>query len=284
MRDYDLLVDFISAYPAQPATAFWRAIEIGALAEVGLPQGRGLDLGCGDGKLTAIVLGLVGERRLVGVDPDPLECEAARRFGFYEAVHAVSAAAIPEPDASFDFVLSNSVLEHIPDLGPILAEVGRLLRPGGEFFFTVPAPGFHRNLGGALLPGASREDYLARLDRRLAHFHYQSPDEWRAACAAHGLEVSDILGFLDARETRRWESLSRVTGGLLYAVFGNTARPIEIQRKLGARALQNAVSLPRPAARALASGVAMGIPDKDEAHLWAPLEEASCFLVRGRRL
>lgn len=283
MRDLALLGDFISAYPAQPATAFWRAIEIGALAEVGLPQGRGLDLGCGDGKLTEILLGLVGERTLVGVDPDPLECDAARKFGFYQAVHAVSAASIPEADGSFDFVLSNSVLEHIPDLEPIIAEVGRLLRPDGEFYFTVPAPAFHHNLTGSLFPHIPRSAYLEQLDKRLAHFHYLSPEQWTVICQANGLVVDDILGFIDATETRRWETLSRMTGGLLYAVAGSRARPIEIQRKLGMRQLQNAVSLPTPAARLMARGVAAGIPDRDEGHRWTAPEEASCFLVRGRK-
>ncbi len=283
MRDFELLSDFMRAYPAQPATAFWRAIEIGALAEVGLPQGRGLDLGCGDGKLTEILLSQTGPRRLVGVDPDPLECQAAERFAFYEAVHAVSAAEVPEADASFDFVLSNSVLEHIPDLESIIQEVGRLLKPGGQFLFTVPGPAFHRNLAGSVLPHVSRSTYLEQLDRRLAHFHYLSAEQWGAMCERAGLMVDAAHGYLDGAETRRWETLSRMTGGLLYALAGRHARPIEIQRKLGARALQNALSLPRPAARALARGVSMGIEDRGPAHRWVAAEKASCLLVMGRR-
>jgi SAM-dependent methyltransferase len=157
MSKMDLFGTFAAAYPAQPATAFWRAIEIGALASRDIPGGLGLDLGCGDGLLTQILLERIGTRRLVGIDLDPLETEAAKRFPFYEEVHTCSADAMPLADDRFDFVISNSVLEHIPPLEGTIAEVGRVLKPGGRFFFTVPGPGFHANLAGALLPGSNRD-------------------------------------------------------------------------------------------------------------------------------
>src|SRR5579872_5318253 len=105
----DLLTRFVEAYPAQPATAYWRAVEIDALASAGLPEGRGFDLGCGDGKLTDILLSLTGPRTLVGLDPDPLETAAAKKWPFYEAVLTAPGDAVPEPDGAFDFVISNSV-------------------------------------------------------------------------------------------------------------------------------------------------------------------------------
>ena len=134
-----------------------------------------------------------------------------------------------------------------------------------------------------MLPHVSRSTYLEQLDRRLAHFHYLSPQDWTSICEANGLVVDVCHGYLNTAETRRWETLSRMTGGLLYALGGGRARPIEIQRKLGARALQNALALPRPAARALAHGLALGIHDPEGDHRWVPAEQASCFLVMGRR-
>ena len=229
-------------------------------------------------------LGLTGSRRLVGVDPDPLETEAATRFGFYEAVHTAPGDRIPEPDASFDFVISNSVLEHIPDLEPVIAEVGRLLKPGGRFLFTVPAPPFHENLAGGAGGARTRSRYLDRLDRRLAHFNYLAAADWQALCARHSLSVDACRGYLDGADTRRWETLSRMTGGLLYSLGGGRMRPIEIQRKLGARALQNAAVLPRPVAGALARAVSAGMSERDAAAPWADAETASCLLLEGRRL
>ncbi|MEL7488044.1 MAG: class I SAM-dependent methyltransferase, partial [Pseudomonadota bacterium] len=251
--DNDLLTDFIARYPAQPATAFWRGIEIDVLARAEIPQGLGLDLGCGDGILTDILFERIGRKpTLVGVDLDPLETAAAAHYEFYERVHTCSAADIPEDDATFDFVISNSVLEHIPDLEAVIAEVGRVLKPGGKFLFTVPAPGFHENLVGSLVPGASRSRYLRDLDARLAHFHYLSESEWTAICDRNGLMLDAAEGYLDRAQTQRWESLSRMTGGLLHKLSFGRSRPIEIQRSLKLRDIQNAASFPRPIAATVA--------------------------------
>lgn len=283
MTNRELLTSFVGAYPAQPATAFWRAIEIGALARHGLPGGLGLDLGCGDGILTDILLRETGPRTLVGVDVDPLETQAAARFPFYRRVHTCPGDRIPEPDGSFDFVLSNSVLEHIPNLEATIAEIARLLRKNGRFLFTVPGPGFHANLAGSVLPHVDRKTYLDVIDRRLAHYHYLSPEDWRALCARNDLVLDSCLGYLDGRETRRWETLSRMTGGLLYALFGGGRRPIEIQRRLGARDLQNRKRLPMPMARAIARLVSAGVPIDVNASTWIQLDAASCLLVEGHR-
>jgi SAM-dependent methyltransferase len=283
MTNQALLASFVGAYPAQPATAFWRAIEIGMLARHGLPEGRGLDLGCGDGILTDILLQETGPRTLVGVDPDPLETRAAARFSFYERLHTCPGDAIPEPNGSFDFVLSNSVLEHIPGLAATIAEIGRLLRNGGRFLFTVPGPGFHRNLAGSLLSRIGRSTYLETLDRRLAHHHYLSPSDWKRICGENGLVLDTCIGYLDRRETRRWESLSRVTGGLLYSLYGQDKRPIEIQRSLGARDLQNKARLPRPLARAFAQLISVGVPLEPKSSDALDVDLASCLLVLGHR-
>ena len=274
----DLLTEFVARYPAQPATAFLRSIEIRRFAEAIRPEGIGLDLGCGDGILTDILFREAGVTpRLVGVDIDPLETAAAAKYDFYERIHTVPAQTIPEPDASFDYIISNSVLEHIPDLEGVIAEVGRLLKPGGHFWFTVPGPGFRANLFGSIIPGASREAYLAEVDKRLAHFHYLSEMDWNEICGRYGLAVDNIDGYLDRGETRRWESLSRMTGGLLHSLTGGRSRPIEIQRRLKLRDLQNRAPMPRMAAAALAKVIAAGVrPDAVKA-------PPSCLLVTGRR-
>jgi SAM-dependent methyltransferase len=280
MSAHKLFAVFASVYPAQPATAFWRAIEMKVLANRAIPAGRGLDLGCGDGILTGVLLNEVGERNLVGIDLDPLETTAARRHAFYSAVHTCSADAIPEPAASFDFVVSNSVLEHIPPLEGTIAEVARLLKKGGRFFFTVPGPAFHDNLAGSALPWVSREQYLTDLDARLAHFHYLSPDDWKQLLDRHGLVLDQCEGYLTRAQTRRWETLSKMTGGLLYSLFGKAKRPIEIQRTLGARALQNRMHLPRPLATLVGRLIRLGTSVDTPA---LGVAGASCLMVEGHR-
>jgi len=223
----------------------------------GLPEGRGLDLGCGDGLLTRIIVQLVGKRDLVGVDPDPAELAHAHETGIYSALHEAGGDSVPEPNASFDWVLSNSVLEHIDHLEPVLAEVGRLLRPNGEFVFTVPGPDFHSCLRGPLLPGASRDAYIRQIDSRLAHRRYWDLTEWRSALAVNGMSVMTAVSYFDAAQVRRWESMARVTAGVLYTLGGRRRQPIEIQRRLGLR--KPGRRMPMPLARTLAGLVALGL-------------------------
>ena len=277
----DILRTFFRLYPHQPATAFWRGVEITALTHRGIPAGRGLDLGCGDGILTSVILGKTGPRDLVGVDLDPLETSLASRFSFYSAVHTCAADDIPEQDASFDFVISNSVLEHIPVVEPVIEEIHRLLRPGGRFLFTVPAGGFHRNLRGPTDRSQSRSDYLQEIDERLAHFHYRDPSEWRTLCGGIGLIIDFCEGYFDEWETRRWETLSRYTGGMLYRAFRRRHSPIEIQRRLGARDTRFQFKLPSFASELLARATTHGLPATQTP--WVPATQASCLLVEGHR-
>jgi SAM-dependent methyltransferase len=283
MINAEVLTSFVAAYPAQPATAYWRSIEIGAILRYGLPDGFGLDLGCGDGILTEILLTHAGPRRLVGVDLDPLEVEAAKTFPFYERVHVAPSNAIPEPNNTFDFVLSNSVLEHIPDLDGTIAETARVLRSGGRCLLTVPTSAFHCNLRGPLMPGIARSSYLEMLDRRLAHYNYLSAADWSILLERHGMTLEAALGYFDQRETRRWESLSRVTGGLFYSIFRQSRRPIEIQRSLGMRGLQNRTSLPRPLASALGKFISLGASVAHNRYLWLDKDTSSCLLVAARK-
>src|SRR5262245_31947180 len=172
--DRQLFAEFLHAYPFQPATALWRTSEITCLATGALPYGRGLDLGCGDGQLTALLCRRLGARRLVGIDIDAQETRLARQSTLYESVHTCPADHIPEPSGSFDFVLSVSVLEHIPNIEEVLREVRRLLKPNGLLIVSVPACGFHACLRGPLITRTSRIGYLRDLDQRLAHLRYWS--------------------------------------------------------------------------------------------------------------
>lgn len=222
--------------PYQPATNYWRAIELDTVIRHGLPEGIGLDLGCGDGKLTKIIDTALGggRRRWVGLDLDPEETALAQSVALYDRIHTASADAIPEADSTFDFVFSNSVLEHVPPIRGALAEAARTLRRGGRFVATVPGPDFHELLGGPLLPGR-RTQYLHEIDARCLHLRYWSESEWRSELSSVGLAVTSVTGYLNAQQVRTWERVSALTGGLLYKLGGRRARPISLQRKLGLR-------------------------------------------------
>jgi SAM-dependent methyltransferase len=278
--DQELLQEFLSMYAFQPATAFFRAIEVPALAMLSIPKGVGIDIGCGDGKLTEILIRRIGWRDLVGVDPDEKETSHACQRRIYRKVYTTDAADIPAADGSFDFAISNSVLEHVPALAQVLTEVARVLRAGGIFCLTAPHAGFRTQLVGPILPGVSRKDYEARLDRRLAHVNYLTAADWRALLDQHGFTTEIANFYVDGAQLRRWEAISRWTAGVLNAASAGRMHPVAIQRNLGLRQFQNQFTLPRPFASMLAQVFAMRLP-----HASGDLNEqtSACLAIRCRK-
>ncbi|NMC54650.1 MAG: class I SAM-dependent methyltransferase, partial [Chloroflexi bacterium] len=93
------------------------------------------DLGCGDGQFAQTTFDHTID---VGLDPWTGPIKKAIKTGAYQMVLQGSGADIPFPDQSFNSAISNSVLEHIPELDPVLKEVHRILKPGSLFVFCVP--------------------------------------------------------------------------------------------------------------------------------------------------
>lgn len=94
-----------------------------------MPPGRLLDLGCGTGHSHR----LLAPRETVGVDLDPAALAGQERETFVADMRD-----LPFPDARFDSVLSVQSIEHVPDPERVLAEVRRVLRPGGVAMFVTP--------------------------------------------------------------------------------------------------------------------------------------------------
>lgn len=246
-----LLRALAPSHATQPATLLWRTLEIEAILRATRLHGSGIDIGAGDGALASIVFREMGTRpRVIGVEPDAADADAARASGAYVRVHQATGDRIPEPSASVDFVFSNSTLEHIDDVGPVLAEVARVLRPGGTLVVTVPSEQFHSALGGdpliAALARRAGRTYRARIDERVAHRAYHPPEEWRDLMAAVGLELERSERYFPLPAVRAWERVSNLTGGLLFELLGGRAHPRRIQR-----GLRIARSVPPPVSEAV---------------------------------
>jgi SAM-dependent methyltransferase len=273
--DTALLARLVRENPFQPATSFWRSIELGAVVHHGFPSGVGLDLGCGDGRLMSILLeACATSPRLTGIDMDPHETAAARQSGSYLDVHTASGGRLPLPDGAFDFVFSNSVLEHIEDIDSVMAEVARVLRPGGSFLFTVPSNDFHTCLAGPIVPWRRRAEYLASVDRRCAHKRYWGSSEWAACMLRHGIQLTHSRSYMSGRELQRWETLSRFTSGLLFALLKGRLAPIQIQRSLGMR--RRRLHLPDALLKLLARSAAANIEQTDAGPF-------ACLLINGHK-
>jgi SAM-dependent methyltransferase len=170
--------------------ALLRAVEADFYQDVPLP-GPVLDLGCGDGHFAEVAF---AQQLDVGLDPwwEPL-VEARAREQHRRLTYALG-APMPFADGAFRTVVSNSVLEHIPEVKPVLHEVSRVLAAGGWFHFTVPGPNFRSFLSVARLFDALRlqgaaERYRRLFDRISRHRYYWQPEMWREQLAQAGLVV-----------------------------------------------------------------------------------------------
>ncbi len=95
-----------------------------------VPGGTLLDVGCDDGRLTVEAGRRTGAARLIGIELAPAQAAAARERGV-EAHEVDLGGRWPVADASVDALHSNQVIEHMAATDHFLAEVRRVLGPGG---------------------------------------------------------------------------------------------------------------------------------------------------------
>lgn len=205
----DFLRETIRTYPRHASYALWRAIELRLLSRLDFAEPI-LDIGCGEGEFAKLLFGT--GRDLSGVDLDPRVLRLAEQSGSYRLVTRADATALPFPDQAFASILSNCVLEHIPDDEGVVREMGRVARPGAMVAITVPAPGIKQCLyiyNALRQQGREKEaeEYLEEYDRKFAHLHYHSAEEWTAIFNAAGFEIERIEPYLPAPVVSIWDRL-----------------------------------------------------------------------------
>ena len=128
----DEIWKLVGEAPAAPPTHLARFVE--GLA----PVEDALDLGCGDGRLTA----LLAAERVTAADVSAVALERARRrLPDARLVELESDAPLPFGESEFDLVVCAETIEHVRDVQLLLSEVRRVLRPGGALALTTPAHG-----------------------------------------------------------------------------------------------------------------------------------------------
>jgi SAM-dependent methyltransferase len=176
---------FHSARPGITESVLRRARDTGTdpydwLAEAVPPRGRVLDLGCGSAPLFRMLAG----RSWIGLDTSGAELAAARVAGAGPLLRA-SAAAIPLPDASIDVVTCSMSLMVTTPVPQVIAEIARVLRPGGLLAATIPAAGPLRPADRVAVAGL-----IAALGRAPAYPAGSGTARIPALLAGHGLRVT----------------------------------------------------------------------------------------------
>ncbi len=115
--------------------SLWRAQEFSLFrAHKSLLKPPIADFGCGDGSFASVIFDKVD----YGIDNDDEALGLALGYGLYTHLVRSDDSSIPLPSETVGSVFSNSVLEHLASLEPILAELHRILVEDGILMFTVP--------------------------------------------------------------------------------------------------------------------------------------------------
>lgn len=210
----DYLVDLLNAYWFAPTVALWRAVELRAVTAACPTVDHPLvDVGCGDG-LIAQVLAPAWGLFDVGFDPWSKPLRRAAACGAYHHVDRAHGDAMPYREDAFATAFSNSVLEHIPHVQPVLHEVARILKPGGRFILTVPSNAFPHMLDGyvrrrAMGDPEGADAYVSRVNQELEHHHYHTPAEWEALLSKAGLTLLATDYYMPEPAERFWDRMNR---------------------------------------------------------------------------
>ncbi len=145
---------------------------------------RILDLGCGDGHLSAKIVERGAE--VVGVDASADQVAAARERGIQAHV---ADGQVLQYDAEFDAVFSNAALHWMRDPDAVIDGVWRALKAGGRFVGEMGGHGNVAKIMAALVAGLDARG----LDGRTAvPWYFPTPDDYRARLQARGFRVQSI--------------------------------------------------------------------------------------------
>jgi ubiquinone/menaquinone biosynthesis C-methylase UbiE len=167
-----------------------RSVEASYYTRFDLPAPT-LDLGCGDGHFATVAFDRILE---VGLDSEEKSLREAIRRGGYRTLIQSLGGRMPFPDSYFGSAMSNSVLEHIPQVDEVLQEVHRVLKPGAPFVFCVPNQNFLASLSvGRFLDriNLSRlgDIYRSFFNRISRHYHSDPPETWQARLEHAGFSL-----------------------------------------------------------------------------------------------
>ncbi|MBA3988960.1 bifunctional 2-polyprenyl-6-hydroxyphenol methylase/3-demethylubiquinol 3-O-methyltransferase UbiG [Aliidiomarina maris] len=160
----------------------------------GLFGKRVLDVGCGGGLLSEAMAKLGAQVSAIDMSAEALDVARLHALdaGVQVDYQQSTAEQFAEQHAGeFDVVTCLEMLEHVPDPEAVIAACARLVKPGGELFFST----LNRNLKARLL-GVIAAEYILRWVPKGTHDHHKfiKPSELLDMAERHGVHAHDMTG------------------------------------------------------------------------------------------
>ncbi|HYN87448.1 MAG TPA: bifunctional 2-polyprenyl-6-hydroxyphenol methylase/3-demethylubiquinol 3-O-methyltransferase UbiG, partial [Ardenticatenaceae bacterium] len=175
--------------------AYMRGVLVGKL-QLDLAEKAVLDLGCGGGRVAEEMARL--GCHVLGIDPSARSIATARahakKAGLDIDYQVAMGEALPLPNGAFDIVYSLDVLEHVVDLDRVMAEIARVLLPGGVFIYDT----INQTMASNLVVIKLMQDWswTSVLPQGFHDWRgFIKPGALVAVMARHGLENREIVGF-----------------------------------------------------------------------------------------
>ena len=188
-----------------------------------LSQVRLLDVGCGGGVLTEEFASLGCQ--VTGIDISPRSIAVAQRHATISGLsidyRVGSGTSLPFEDSSFDAVGCCDVLEHIQDWKQVIAEAGRVLVPGGLFFFDT----INRTLKSKVtfIYGLQQLAFTSLMPTGTHIWEmFITPDEIITALHSQSMVLEDMKGGKIAKNplATLWDVRQQKMGGITFAELG----------------------------------------------------------------
>jgi SAM-dependent methyltransferase len=159
--------------------------------ELPLDGARVIEMGAGTGKNTGYLAETAASVLALDLSPAMLDKARARGLGDHVtfAEHDIT-RPWPADDASADLVVGNLVLEHIEDLAPVYAQIGRVLKPGGILFISELHPDRQKR--------GSRAQFERDGQAAMVEAYVHSVSDYVAEAEAAGLVLTGLNEAIEA--------------------------------------------------------------------------------------